>query len=87
MINERLLAALMGQSQPQSQSRPGSSRLAQVMARRGGKADAKYASLAALPPYGEIQHADRLGGTGSSAPFGSGDAFQSDAYQNDAYQV
>jgi hypothetical protein len=54
--------------------------------RKGGNAkDARYASLAALPPYGEIKNAD---GQPNQRP-GQNDfgAFQDDAFQSDGFQV
>lgn len=84
MISEKLLAALLAQPQQKTQA-PQAGRLALAMAKRSR--DARYASLAALPAYGESKHADRLSGASAGVPYGQGDAFQSDAYQNDAYQV
>lgn len=86
MINDRLVAALMAQT-PTQQKNPATqaNRVALAMARRAR--DAKYASLAALPPYGESKNADRLAGSGAGPAYGTGTGFQIDAFQNDAYQV
>lgn len=61
-------------------------RLLQALANRKGIAakDARYASLAALPPYSETKTSDGQTGGGGLNSF---TAFQPDAFQNDAFQV
>lgn len=96
MIYDRLLAALAASQGGPSQAGHSPSdmtrhaRLAKALGQRRGlrPGDAKYRSLEALQPYGEQKHADRFGGSQSTAAGQSGDgAFQWDAFQDDAFQV
>lgn len=80
-----LLEQLLGQ---QGQPMDARTRLLQALAKRApaGKAnarDARYRSLAALPPYAEQKHGETFQGRGAN-DFG---AFQSDAFDNDGFQV
>jgi hypothetical protein len=69
-------------AQKLNSARPGTSALARAMAGRA-KVNPRDASLPALKPYGESDHADRFGPT----PTPSGEAFQDTAFENDSYQV
>lgn len=67
------------QQQKAPQSTDPRTRLLQTMA----KLNAKYASLGALPKYGESQHADRF--QAGAQP--EGGAFQETGFQDNGYQV
>lgn len=79
----RMVAALQ-RGQPQTAGKPAQSRLAAAMMARRGKAGAATApGLAALPSWGEQQHAQTFGATGNDFQ----GAFQDDAFQEDGFQV
>lgn len=76
---------LQGMMQPAAPNDP-RAKLLQALARRGGAkpGDARFRSLAALPPYGEQKSAETFGGQGT----GAHEAFQDGAYQGDGgYQI
>jgi hypothetical protein len=75
-----MLNAAMAQ-QPRQPARTASGALVRAMMSK--RQAAKDASLAALKPYAESQHADRYG----AAPTQDLGAFQSDSFANDAFQV
>jgi len=79
-----LLQQLMQQGKGGNPNDP-RAKLLQALAKRGGpqSRDARYRSLAALPPYSEQSNPETFGGQGQN-DFG---AFQDDAYQEGGYQI
>jgi hypothetical protein len=90
LANPQILALLQAMLTGQKTGQPSahaqlSSRtaMAKAMAGRGARVDPRWASLEALKPYGESDHADTIG----AVPPAQQGAFQTDAFQNDAFQV
>lgn len=85
-LMEAMMQALTAQ-QPGKAAGPATGQmgaLQKAMMGKGGKpSDAKFRSLAALPPYAESKHADKF----AAQPSNEQGAFQPDAFQNDAFQV